>query len=183
VSTPLLLSALALVAGGLLIAYPVVAGRRPAVAARLERAGAPVRSRARLGARLTVDGRLGREAEALGARYERSLRQAGDGKTVVRLLAEKALLAIAFPLVPLLPYAAATGRLPSAGFALALAVVGFFVPDLALRSAVKRRCEDIFLEQAVGARDERHEQPGSDGLFIGARTSPSTRERRHDASL
>lgn len=145
-SAPLLLSAVALVAGGLLIAFSVVAGRRPALAARLERAGAPVRSRARLGARLTVDARLGREAEALGARYERSLRQAGDGKTVVHLLAEKALLAIAFPLVPLLPYAAATGRLPSAGFALALAVLGFFVPDLALRSAVKRRREDIFLD-------------------------------------
>jgi tight adherence protein C len=146
VSAPLLLSAVALVAGGLLIAYSVVAGGRPALAARLERAGAPVRSRARLGGRLTVDARLGREAEALGARYERSLRQAGDGKTVVRLLAEKALLAIAFPLVPLLPYAAATGRLPSAGFALALAVVGFVVPDLALRSAVRRRREDIFLD-------------------------------------
>jgi tight adherence protein C len=146
VSTPLLLSGVSLVAGGLLVAYSVVAGRRPALAARLERAGAPVRSRARQGNRLTVDARLGREAEAVGARYERSLRQAGDGKTVVRLLAEKALLAIAFPLVPLLPYAAATGRLPSAGFALALAVVGFFVPDLALRSAVKRRREDIFLD-------------------------------------
>ena len=145
-STPLLLSAVALVAGGLLVAYSVVAGRRPALAARLERAGAPVRSRAHQGNRLTVDARLGREAEAVGARYERSLRQAGDGKTVVRLLAEKALLAIAFPLVPLLPYAAATGRLPSAGFAVALAVIGFFVPDLALRSAVKRRREDIFLD-------------------------------------
>lgn len=145
-STPLLLSAVSLIAGGLLVAYSVVAGRRPALAARLERAGAPVRSRARQGNLLTVDARLGREAEAVGARYERSLRQAGDGKTVVRLLTEKALLAIAFPLVPLLPYAAATGRLPSAGFALALAVVGFFVPDLALRSAVKRRREDIFLD-------------------------------------
>jgi tight adherence protein C len=146
VSAPLLLSAVALVAGGLLFAYPVVAGRRPALAARLERAGAPVRNRARLGARLAVDGRVGRDAEALGARYERSLRQAGGGKTVGRFLAEKVLLAVAFPLVPLLPYAAATGRLPSAGFALALAVLGFVVPDLALRSAVRRRREDIFLD-------------------------------------
>jgi len=146
VSAPLLLSAVALVAGGLLLAYALVAGRRPALAARLERAGAPVRSRARLGARLAVDGRVGRDAEALGARYERSLRQAGGGKTVGRFLAEKALLAVAFPLVPLLPYAAATGRLPSAGFALALAVLGFVVPDLALRSAVRRRREDIFLD-------------------------------------
>jgi SIR2-like domain len=85
VSTPLLLSSLAFVAGGLLIAYPVVR-RRPALAARLERAGAPVRSRARLGERLTVDARIGREAQALGARYERSLRQAGEGKNVVRLI-------------------------------------------------------------------------------------------------
>lgn len=145
-SAPLLIYAVALVAGGLVLAYAVVAGRRPALAARLERAGAPVRRQARLRAPLTVDARLGREVEAFGARYERSLRQAGGGKSVVRLLAEKALLAIAFPLVPLLPYAAATGRLPSAGFALALALVGFFVPDLVLRSAVKRRREDIFLD-------------------------------------
>jgi tight adherence protein C len=146
VSAPLLLSALALLAGGLLIAYSVVAGRRPALAARLERAGLPVRTRTRLGPRLAVDARFGLHAEALRSRFERSLRQAGRGKTVARFIGEKALLAVAFPLVPLLPYAAATGRLPSAGFALALAVLGFFVPDLALRSAVKRRREDIFLD-------------------------------------
>jgi tight adherence protein C len=146
VSAPLLLSALALLAGGLLIAYSVVAGRRPALAARLERAGLPVRTRTRLGPRLAVDARFGLDAEALRSRFERSLRQAGRGKTVARFIGEKALLAVAFPLVPLLPYAAATGRLPSAGFALALAVLGFFVPDLALRSAVKRRREDIFLD-------------------------------------
>jgi hypothetical protein len=47
-------------------------------------------------------------------------------------------------LVPLLPYAAATGRLPSAGVLLVLALAGFFVPDLLLRSEVNRRREAIF---------------------------------------
>ena len=145
-SATLLLSALALVAGGLLLAHALVAGSRPALAARLDRTGASLRNRARLGAGVAVDARLGRDVEALRTRYERSLRQAGGGKSVGGLLGQKALLAAAFPLVPLLPYAAATGRLPSAGFALALALLGFFVPDLALRSAVKRRREDIFLD-------------------------------------
>ena len=145
-SATLLLSAMAFVVGGLLLAYTAVAGGRPALAARLARPGAPAARRGPFRSGLGTDARLGRDAEALRARYERSLRQSGDGKSIGRLLAEKALLAVAFPLVPLLPYAAATGRLPSAGFALALAVLGFFVPDLALRSAVKRRREDIFLD-------------------------------------
>jgi tight adherence protein C len=146
VSATLLLSALALVAGGLLLAHGLVAASRPALAARLDRTGTSLRNRTRLGAGVAIDARLGRDLEGLRTRYERSLRQAGGDKTVGRLLGQKALLAVAFPLVPLLPYAAATGRLPSAGFALALAVLGFFVPDLALRSAVKRRREDIFLD-------------------------------------
>lgn len=145
-SATLLLSALALVAGGLLLAHGLVAASRPALAARLDRTGTSLRNRTRLGAGVAIDARLGRDLEGLRTRYEHSLRQAGGGKTVGRLLGQKALLAAAFPLVPLLPYAAATGRLPSAGFALALAVLGFFVPDLALRSAVRRRREEIFLD-------------------------------------
>src|SRR5205085_11305249 len=61
-------------------------------------------------------------------------------------LADKVLLAVASPLVPLLPYVAATGRLPSAGVLLLLALAGFFVPDLILRSEIKRRREAIFLD-------------------------------------
>ena len=43
-------------------------------------------------------------------------------------------------------YHAASGRLPSAAVLLLLAVAGFFVPDLMLRSEVKRRREAIFLD-------------------------------------
>ncbi len=50
--------------------------------------------------------------------------------------------------MPLLPYAAAVGRLPSAGIALLFAIAGFFVPDLILRAEVKRRREAIFLDLA-----------------------------------
>jgi tight adherence protein C len=56
------------------------------------------------------------------------------------------LVALAAPLVLLLPYAATTGRLPTIGVLFLLAVGGFFVPDLALRSDVRRRQEAIFLD-------------------------------------
>ena len=82
----------------------------------------------------------------LWASVERDLRSAGGRKTVRRFLADKVLLAVASPLVPLLPYVAATGRLPSAGVLLLLALAGFFVPDLILRSEIKRRREAIFLD-------------------------------------
>jgi tight adherence protein C len=78
--------------------------------------------------------------------YERDLRAAGARKTLARFLVEKVLVALAAPLVPLLPYAAATGRLPSVGVLLLLGVAGFFLPDLMLRSEIKRRREAIFLD-------------------------------------
>ncbi len=63
-----------------------------------------------------------------------------------RLLGEKAMF-VAVPIAaPLLPYAAATGRLPSAAVLLLLAVAGFFALDLLLRTEVKRRREAIFLD-------------------------------------
>ena len=58
------------------------------------------------------------------ASYERDLRQAGGRKTLARFLGHKALVALAVPLVALLPYAAASGRLPSAAVLLLLAVAG-----------------------------------------------------------
>jgi tight adherence protein C len=91
---------------------------------------------------LTVPGWL----EGIVAGYERDLRRAGEGKTLGRFFAEKALLAVAVPLVPLMPYAAAAGRLMPAGLLLVLAVGGFLVPDLALRADVKRTREAIFLD-------------------------------------
>src|SRR5262249_8149770 len=78
--------------------------------------------------------------------YRRELRRAGAGKTLPRFLAEKALLAAATPLVPLLPYAVAVGRLPSAGVVGLFALAGFFVPDLLLRQEVRQRREAIFLD-------------------------------------
>ena len=138
----LFLSSACLIAGGLLLAY-AHAFRRPPLAARLARAEGVPSSR-------TTGRALVLEPPAwlagLRAAYERDLRQAGGRKTLARFLAHKLLVALAAPLVPLLPYAAATGRLPSAGVLLLLGLAGFFVPDLLLRSEVKRRREAIFLD-------------------------------------
>ncbi len=138
----LFLSSACLVAGGLLIAY-AYASRRPALAVRFARA---------IGARKAL---LDERAPVIDApawlsdlrgTYERDLRGAGARKTLARFLVEKVLVGLAAPLVPLLPYAAATGRLPSAGVLLLLGVAGFFLPDLMLRSEIKRRREAIFLD-------------------------------------
>ena len=141
-NTVLLLSSVCLVAGGLLLAY-AYAFRRPALAVRLARAEG-------LSPGTVAGGRLGFETPAWlsGVRvsYERDLRQAGGRKTLARFLAHKALVTLALPLVALLPYGAASGRLPPAGGLLLLAIAGFFVPDLMLRSEVKRRREAIFLD-------------------------------------
>jgi len=137
----LFLSSACLVAGGLLLAY-AYAFRRPALAVRLARAEGV--SMGRLAGR-----GLGRETPAwlssLRASYERDLRQVGGRKTLARFLGHKALVALALPLVALLLYAAVSGRLPSSAVLLLLAVAGFFVPDLMLRTEVKRRREAIFL--------------------------------------
>jgi tight adherence protein C len=138
----LVLSTLCLLAGGLLLANLYLGRRRPALAVRLARAqGAAVAARPPV---------LGLEPPAVLERllesYRRDLRRAGSDKTLARFLGEKALLAVAIPLVPLLPYAAAAGRLPSARVALMFVVAGFFVPDLILRAEVKRRREAMFLD-------------------------------------
>jgi tight adherence protein C len=141
----LVLSSLCLVVGGLLLAHWVLSSRRPALTTRLARAeGAdqPAPGTLRLHVPVTAPAWL---AGILGG-YERDLRRAGDGKTLGRLLGEKALLAVAVPLVPLMPYAAATGRLMPAGLLLVLALTGFFLPDLALRTDVRRHREAIFLD-------------------------------------
>ncbi len=138
----LLLSSACLVGGGLLLAY-AYASRRPSLAIRLARtAGTEAGGRNSSGRDLGVPSWL----TGLWASVERDLRSAGGRKTVRRFLADKVLLAVASPLVPLLPYVAATGRLPSAGVLLLLALAGFFVPDLILRSEIKRRREAIFLD-------------------------------------
>ncbi|HWQ23992.1 MAG TPA: type II secretion system F family protein [Gaiellaceae bacterium] len=138
----LLLSSLCLVAGGLVLAYSY-AFRRPSLAARLARVEGSESSRS-LGSPLSAD--LPSWLSRVRSSYERDLRRAGGHRTLSRFLAHKALVAIAAPLVLLLPYAAATGRLPTVGVLFLLAVGGFFVPDLALRSDIKRRQEAIFLD-------------------------------------
>ncbi len=141
-NTALLLSSLCLVSGGLALTYAYVV-RRPPLAARLARTEG-AEGREPVGHALASG--LPSWLFGLRASYERDLRQAGDRRTLARFLAHKALVAVAAPLVLVLPYGAATGRLPSAAVLLLLAVAGFFVPDLALRSDVKRRREAIFLD-------------------------------------
>lgn len=138
----LFLSSACLVAGGLLLAY-AYAFRRPALAVRLARAEGLSTGRD-AGRGLGVE--LPTWLSGLRASYERDLRQVGGRKTLARFLGHKSLVALALPLVALLPYAAMSGRLPSAAVLLLLAVAGFFVPDLMLRSEVKRRREAIFLD-------------------------------------
>lgn len=76
----------------------------------------------------------------------RDLILAGEGKTLRRLLLDKLLAAVAVALIPLVPYTALTHRAPSPFLALILAAAGFWVPDLALRSAVRQRRERVFTE-------------------------------------
>ena len=70
----------------------------------------------------------------------------GWRRAALPLLGLPVWLVLALPLVALLPYGAASGRLPAAGVLLLLAIAGFFIPDLMLRSEVKRRREEIFLD-------------------------------------
>jgi tight adherence protein C len=89
-------------------------------------------------------------SERILAGYEERLRRAGRGETASLLVLKKLLLAVAAPLVPLLPYSATVGHLPSPVMVLALAIVGFFVPDLVLRSEAGQRREAIFLDLPEG---------------------------------
>jgi tight adherence protein C len=144
-SAGLALSSLCLVVGGLLLCEHVLSGRRPALAARLARAQ---------GARQATSGVVADSlpepvlalTQRLSASAERRLRKAGKAETVGLFFAKKALLAFAVPFVPLLPYAAATDALPSAAVVLVLAILGFFLPDLALRTEIKQRREALFLD-------------------------------------
>jgi tight adherence protein C len=137
-------STLCLIAGGLLLANFYLGRRRPALAVRLARAQGAAAAGWSQGRPLGIEPPAG--LARLLTSYGRDLRRAGGGKTLARFLGEKALLALATPLVPLLPFAAAVGRLPSAGVVLLFMIAGFFVPDLLLRAEVRRRREAIFLD-------------------------------------
>jgi tight adherence protein C len=146
VNLALALSTLCLVAGGLLIAGSMLAPRRPALATRLDWRrntspdfGVPVPT---VGLQLADLPWI----DTTRNTYLTRLRMAGADKTVGRLLAEKAAFAAVAPLVVVMLYAAATGRLPSLAVLAVAALVGFVVPDLVLRSEVKQRRETIFLD-------------------------------------
>ncbi len=139
----LFLSSVCLVVGGLMLAHAYLNRRLP-LATRLARSAGTADHR-------PIDaGPLGLELpsglDGLRSAYERDLRQAGGRRTLSRFLLDKALVSVAAPLVLLLPYLAAAGRPPAAAVLLLLAAGGFFVPDLLLRSEVKRRREAIFLD-------------------------------------
>jgi pilus assembly protein TadC len=143
----LLFCSVCLVVGGLLLCEHVLSRRRPALAARLARAQ---------GAKQVAHGAgfVGSGVPEpvlvwtarLRASYEARMRKAGKSETVGLFFTKKALLAFAVPFVPLLPYAAAAGQLPSAAVVLVLAVAGFLLPDLALRAEIKQRREAVFLD-------------------------------------
>jgi tight adherence protein C len=142
VNVVLILASVCLVAGGLALAYAYV-HRRPALTLRLaQTTGTATLPPTAGGSWVELPGWL----DGIRSSYERDLRQTGARKSLSRFLLDKALVAVAAPLVLLLPYAAAAGRLPSVGVLLLPALAGFFVPDLALRSEVKRRHEAIFLD-------------------------------------
>jgi tight adherence protein C len=137
----LLLSSACLICGGLLLTAAVVTPRRPALTLRLPRVDATRRDVTAV-VPLPLLGWL----EHARRHYERELRQAGQRRTVTLLLRDRCLLAVAVPVIVLMPYAAATGRLPSVLVLLALAVTGSLAPDLVLHSEVRRRREAIFLD-------------------------------------
>jgi tight adherence protein C len=142
----LLFSSICLVAGGLLLAGWALSRRRPALGVRLARAEGLLPTR---NDRFDVS-ELPRPAwlEELLARYERELHLVGDGKTLSSFAREKLLSTVAVPCIPLVPYLAASGRLLPVWLLAGLIVCGFLLPDLALRTEVRRVREAIFLDLA-----------------------------------
>lgn len=174
----LLLLTVCLVAGGVLLTVGWLGMRAPALPQRLARAQgtASLRSAARdLELPALPEPLRARLAHRLGG-YQRDLRRAGRDETVRQLLMQKALFAVAFPLIPSLPYAAGAGHLPSILFVLVLAVVGFITPDLQLRSELRQRREAIFLDLpeviAVMSLSLRSGQSLRQALELAARDCP-----------
>jgi tight adherence protein C len=139
-SVLLLVSSACLVAGGLLLVQAAVAPRRVPLPLRLPRVLDGVSAPDGLPAP------VGDRVEQVRRSYARQLRQAGRRDGVGTLVRDKFLLAVTAPLVLLMPYAAATGRLPSAIVLLVLAVGAWWAPDLALRQAARARRETIALD-------------------------------------
>lgn len=140
----LLISSVCLVAGGLMVGNWVTGTRRPALDERLTRRHVDTQARRAWLWRRDVD--LPPWAPDALAGYGRDLKRAGGSKTLREFLTEKALLTVALPVMAVMLYAAATGRLPSPLALLLLAAVGFAIPDLALRREIRTRREEIFLD-------------------------------------
>ena len=103
---------------------------------------APRPSSPALPSRLALSGPLPAWLE----RKRAELALAGEGKSLRRFLADKLAAAVCVPAIPLLPLAALSGSPPSLLLVAPLALVGFFVPDLALRRTLARRRERILLD-------------------------------------
>jgi Flp pilus assembly protein TadB len=145
VNAALLFASLCLVVGGLLLCEHVLSRRRVALSVRLARArGGEPALQGTVEASIPESVREWSEGVRVG--YAQELRKAGKSETVARLLAKKALFAFAMPWCPLVVYAAAAGRLPSAVVLLVLAVFGFSLPDLALRMEAKQRREALLMD-------------------------------------
>ncbi len=144
----LALCSICLVVGGLLLYAHTLSRRRPSLAVRMARARgehpATLGQENPLAASLPES--VGVWSERIRAIYEGWLSQAGRSETPRQFFLKKLLLAFAVPFVPLLPYAAAVQHPPSIVLVLILAVVGFFAPDLALRTEARERREALFLD-------------------------------------
>jgi tight adherence protein C len=147
VNVALLFSSVCFVVGGLLLAQWALSRRYPALSARLARAEGLTPAR---GNDLIDPSELPMPAwlEGVLARYEGELRLVGDGKTLSSFVREKLLATVAVPCIPLVPYLAASGHLLPAWLLVGLVTCGFLLPDLALRTEVRRVREAIFLDLA-----------------------------------
>jgi tight adherence protein C len=146
VSAVLFFSSVCLVAGGLLLIVHFRSYRRPSLQVRLARAEGELPAGTAGSLVDQVPEPLHALSERILAGYEERLRRAGRNETASLLVLKKVLLAVAMPMVPLLPYSAAVRHLPSPVIVLVLAALGFFVPDLVLRSEAGQRREAIFLD-------------------------------------
>jgi Flp pilus assembly protein TadB len=172
----LLLLSVCLVTGGLLLTAGWLGLRAPALPQRLARAQGTRTTVRGAGRGLMLPAPVRERLTHLLTGYQRDLRRAGREETARQLVMQKVLFAVAFPLIPSLPYAAAAGRLPSVAFIALLAVVGFVAPDLRLRAELRQRREAIFLDLpeaiAVMSLSLRAGQSLRQALELAARDCP-----------
>jgi tight adherence protein C len=136
------LAGVCLAAGGVSIAAEAFRPRRARVARRLAAVRGDGRSEAR---RLSLS-LLETLPRRLLARVDRGLERAGGSTSRRRYVEEKVALALGVPFVFVVPMIAASGGAPSPLVVAVLAIGGFFVPDLALAHAARRRREAVFVD-------------------------------------